>query len=609
GYKTRLTFQVQLPNVFEQGDGDPVSFSVTALTDNHSSWEVGNVEGRVPSLHLGPSLAKDLYLKYRAADSSWEGGLNLYLDGDEDGYAIDLRAPEEGGTGGPGAGLGVRGGRLSHLGGAFDFGSNEVQIYAGVFLRKLRLSLVDDPVVLAGGVTLHIVKVFFVDGDGALVLATPRDPYVFPRQTNVGMNRLAGTRFDSWAFVSGGNLYLEEQGQRWDLGGGYVLVRPGEVRTGSKDHIDLFGVASLGGGFDGAVNTRTGAFNLGGTMRVCIAGVLCDDTETLISSAGIAACKEVPPFGFSVGAGYRWGGSPDVFLEGCDLGDYRANLASARAGGGGRTFRVARGSRGVQLEVTGAAGPPDVVVSGPGGRTFSSDGKPRVWTTDHAILRSSANRTTYIALRRPAAGTWTVTARGGDALTGARMRDALAPAGVTVRVSGGGARRVLSYRLTSAKGRRVTFYESSRAGGLRQLGPARAASGRLTFAPQQARGSARQIRAVVTQDGLPVSSTLVARFAYATPKPPRPSGLRVVRGRRTLTVRWGRSPGAVRYQVRALARSGQQLLADTRRPSVRLAGLDYYLRGTVRVTPVRADGVRGASAAAPFPAQRAETRD
>lgn len=604
GYKSRLSFQVKLPNVFESGDGEPVSFKLTLTGDNHGSWAVERADGRIPNLHLGTALVKDLYLKYQQADDSWEGGLKLFVSGEEDGYSLDLRAPEEGGSGGPGSGLGLRGGDLSHLGGDFDFGDDEVQIYAGVFLRKVRLAAATHPLVLSGGVTLHIVKVFFVDGDGAMVFATPREPYTWPHQVNVGMDRLAGTTFTTWAFVSGGNLYLDKGGRRWNLGGGYILVKPGLVATGSRDKIDLFGVFSVEGGFNGEVNTRTGAFNLGGTMRVCAGDVLCDSAETLISSVGIAGCKEVPPFGFSVGGGYVWGGSAEVFLADCDLGRYRASIARAAQGeGSSRSFTIAAGSPGAQLELTGADAPPRLAVTGPHGERFSVGDAPRQITKDHAALRVAANRTTYVALRHPAAGRWTVTSEGGERITAARMRDVLPAPALSARVSGTGAHRTLAYHLTGAPGRRVTFHERS-ASGLRQLGPARSASGTLRFTPAVATSSAREVDAVISQDGLPVRKLVVARFSYRTPRPARPARARATRGRRTLTVSWQASPGAARYAVSVRTPSGRRLLAETRARRVVFRDVEYYLRGSVRITPVRRDGVSGPSAAARFRAWR-----
>lgn len=604
GYKSRLTFQVKLPNVFESGDGDPVTFKLSVTGDNNSSWTIEKADARIPNLHLGPALVKDLYLKYRQADNSWEGGLKLFVSGEEDGYILDLRAPEEGGSGGPGSGLGLRDGDISHLGGDFDFGDDEIQIYAGVFLRKVRLAVSTHPLVLSGGVTLHIVKVFFVDGDGAMVFATPREPYTWPHQTNVGMDRLAGTTFTSWAFVSGGNLYLDKGGRRWNLGGGYILVRPGLVATGSRDKIDLFGVFSIEGGFDGEVDTRTGAFNLGGRMTLCAAGVLCDGVDTLISSTGIAGCKEVPPLGFSVGAGYRWGGSAEVFLVDCDVGPYRAGIAAAgRAAAAARSFKIGRGSRGAQLEVTGARDAPQVTVTGPGGQTFATGEGRSGATRDHAYLRSPANRTTYIALKHPAAGAWTVAAQDGEAITGGRQRDALAPAALKAGVSGSGAVWTLSYRFTSAPGRRVTFYERS-ASGSNQIGTARTAGGALRFTPAAGTSAKREIQAVISQNGLATTSAIVARFRFATPKPAPPRAVRAVRGHGTLTVTWKASPGAVRYDVTATARSGQRMFASSKRRTVRFRGLEYYLRGTVKVTPVRGDGVAGRGATTRFTATR-----
>ncbi len=145
--------------------------------------------------------------------------------------------------GGPGSGLGLRNRDIAHLGGDFDFGDDEIQIYAGVFLRRVRLAVSTHPLVLSGGVTLHVVKVFFVDGDGAMVFATPREPYTWPHQRNVGMDRLAGTTFTTWAFVSGGNLYLDKGGRRW-IERNTPMRRPGAMHELDGALLFLAGDAS-----------------------------------------------------------------------------------------------------------------------------------------------------------------------------------------------------------------------------------------------------------------------------------------------------------------------------------------------------------------------------
>jgi len=159
------------------------------------------------------------------------------------------------------------------------------------------------------------------------------------------------------------------------------------------------------------------------------------------------------------------------------------------------------------LVVTGAVGTPaDTYVQGP----------------DAVTLRYGPRATTYLLVRQPKGGDWTVSVDGGSStVTGISSANALPDPDVSARVTGGGASRVLRFRAGRIPGQRIVFTE---------------------VAPSEGAAGPRLVAAEVEQDGLPRTSIAVARFR--TSGVVRPGSVGRVRVRREgsrAVFTWGRA--------------------------------------------------------------------
>lgn len=251
------------------------------------------------------------------------------------------------------------------------------------------------------------------------------------------------------------------------------------------------------------------------------------------------------------------------------------------------------------IRLTGAAGAPDAVITEPGGTTFSTANPPSGY--DVGVFHLPGLNETLVALRNPPGGQWSATvAPGSTPITSVAFAHALPAAHIHARVSVQGAHRVLTYTLTPAAGRVVTFVERVR-GAYRVLGRARGRRGSLRFVPAAGPGGRRQIVALVTQDSIPAPGVVVA--SYVAPRPARlhaPSGVRVSRVGARLKVSWRPVPGAWRYSALVSLTGGRRELLLSRSPHVTFTGVDRYRGGSVRVSAIDDDGRGGPSAQQAF---------
>ena len=203
------------------------------------------------------------------------------------------------------------------------------------------------------------------------------------------------------------------------------------------------------------------------------------------------------------------------------------------------------------VEAAGAAGPPDVTVSGPGG---TGDGGA-------LVLRDVEGRRTYIAIAAPRAGRWTLTPAPGSApVTALRRGDGIPAPRVTARVSGRGHRRTLHWSLRAIPGQVVRFTEEGR-GSAGSIVTARKARGSKRFAPADGPAGRRSIVAVVEQAGMARARIVAGRYAAPAPqRPAKPKRLTLRRAGGALQVRWKRAAGARAYRVRAELSDGRRLL-------------------------------------------------
>jgi len=555
-----------LPKAFGGIRGDAV-----LRADNSRGLHVDTLLIAVKQALIGPVVLEDLLISYTASGDEWAGRAQLGLP------------PQPGGAK---LAAGVR-----FAGGEFREGSLRLTFprpglpldpFAATYLSHLSGGFAIDPLTLSVGAGIGVLPagpLYTAEVDGRLT-AVFRDPITF---TFDGQGKLFG--FD----VAQARVVVRTDGFA-SARGGVSLGLPG---------------VSVNGSLDAFVDMRSKLF--GGDVRgsVCIVGVCPAKGEAVVSSKGIGACvTQLVDYGF----GYRWGApvtSVDVMFGSCDLGPYRvtAPAGAARSGAqaaAGGAVTVARGTPLLSLRVTGEGGAPSVVLVAPSGERIVPSGEATAGQPAYARQVAELGAT-FVAVRRPAAGTWRIEADPAGPAIGEVARAATLPAPrVSGAVGGRGRARTLRYRATRGNGLTTTFVERW-SGGQRTIGSARGATGTLRFAPAPGPAGRRDVVALVARDGVPRLERTVAR--YSAPPPARPGrvrGLKVKHGARAATVRWRGVAGARTYAVRVEVADGrrQLRLLGPRARSLTVAGVGRRERVTVVVTARDAAGRTGAPARA-----------
>jgi hypothetical protein len=150
-------------------------------------------------------------------------------------------------------------------------------------------------------------------------------------------------------------------------------------------------------------------------------------------------------------------------------------------------------------------------------------------------------------------------------------------------------------------GQRLTFLERYE-GGWRTIATAGRARGTVRFAPGDGKAGTREVWVAVHQNGMLRERLRVARYrAPGRALPGRPRRVRVRRRGSTLRVTWAPATRAVRYRVVVRLSDGRRrtFMASRRRRSITMRGVVRGVRGSVRVTGLRADMLRGPTATAP----------
>ena len=218
------------------------------------------------------------------------------------------------------------------------------------------------------------------------------------------------------------------------------------------------------------------------------------------------------------------------------------------------------------------------------------------------------NNTTYVVVKRPAAGPWTLT--DDDTVPIRRIRQAagLPRPSVSASVTGTGRRRTLHWRVKPIRGQRVRFVESGR--GVRNvIATTRTRRGKARFRPADGPGGRRRIQALVEQNRLPRTSLVAGSYrAPARPRPARPRRVRISRRGARLVVSWRPQRRGFRHAVyvKLSDRRGLLRIVSARRRSVALRGVARYGATATVVGLTNANG-RGPSARAsirPMPPPR-----
>ncbi len=563
-----LALQKPIPNV--TGDA-------TLSLSNAHGLQLNNLEFKVPEAKLGPIAISDLDVKYDQGSDTWTGTLTA---------SFPVKPRE----------LVVRaGGKFVH--GQFDSayasakGLGITLANPAVFLNDLNLSISRQPkfdgsVAVTAGPELQIgsnkVRLLGLDGD-----------FLFEQQNGHPHFRLKGNLvvLSDWGHVDGQIDYWPAT-TTLTFGGGFNFPDSGFP-------FPTFGF-SASGGLSGGF--KPGGFNVEGNATLKWEQTVGlgpfqhtfsfeQGAQAVVSDRGIAVCHTGWP---DVGLGFTWSSHDfTAFGSNCDIAPWRsaAFSSSARAAAlPAHTFVVRGHSPFVAFNVLGQGGnPPSVTIHGPHGETAQTraDFAP-VSGPKFLIMQIPGQSRTFVEVRTPATGAWTITPTAGSApVTGYQQGNALPAPGIHARVSGRGPHRVLTWRLRAIRGQRVTFVEQ---------GPrvdhelaAAVASGRRSFVPTPGPSGMRTIVAQIEQNGLPRRNLFVTR--YRAPAPPHPQplrGLRAIRTGRNVVVRWRRSANASGYEVRIALADGRRILADLSERSrrYRLGDVDPATRGGISVTPL-----------------------
>jgi hypothetical protein len=612
-HSSRVTLNLGLPNIFGFAPGQPAQGTVCLNLDNTNGLSLDGLKiGPIPNAFIGPIALQNLTFHYVSDDNLWEGGATVTFPGSP--VSIDASPPP------PDLGFGIKDGHFDHAGIGLDFGPGaQPQVFPNVFLTNIHVALGTDPLRFTGGVALKAAQLVDINGDVFIAFASPDQPYAFPT-TGGDLAFLSGRTISSFTIAVGGtaavhvpfidqvplaNAYLlYEFPDYFEFGGGFSYEPPELSITGNV------------GGF---VDPSVGAFDLHGQIQACLKDEieidvgfihqklhLCLGAGGDVSSKGAGICAPVPigPITLDVTLGYVWGSGPDVNIGSCDFsafqvahthaGDTRAHAAQV----GGVDLQ-----KGVvaTLRVTGSGAPPDALITEPNGTTFSTAAPP----SDAVVMRVPGLDETLIALPNPSGGRWSVSGVPGSApITSVASSHALPAPDVRVRVDGRGQRRVLSYEVTPAPGRVVTFVEHGR-GVYRVLGRADGRRGRISFVPAPGPAGRREVLALIS-NGATVSQSVVGSFVALAPGPlPAPRGLRVVRVGSRLAVSWGGVLGSWRYATILTGANGRRELLLSRGRRVTFTGVDPAFGGRVQVVALGASGLRGRAATVSFRALRA----
>ena len=620
-HRTEAALDVKLPAIFNFGPGQPATAHLqTSVSDLDPTLRVDNARIVVPSAYLGPLQVENLDLGY-VRDARGE-----HLDG-----SVDLRLAAVPGVIQARQLPDLPDGGLHLLNGAFDRGgarlnfpnpADRPQIFTGVFLRSIAISIGMNPVRITGIAGIAMADLVDIDGALMAVFATPDAPYVVPA-VDGALHGISGKRFATTSFAVGGDV-LVNLGPlgRTRLGAGYLLYQlPGYTEVGGRIDYDG-GVITAHGEILGWVSTTPARFNFEGTLDVCYVGVLCPHAEGVVSSTGIGICGsatvKLPIINERVGVaatlGYRWGDTlPGIALFSCDIGPYRAvnptQLSPLALAASAADVPIGGGLPSAMIRVTGATNAPLVAVQAPNGTQVSGlADEPVSGTQDVIIVRDPANKVTFVGLRAPQEGSWRITSLDGTIpFDTVEVANGLAVPSVEAAVTPSGETGRLSYRIDNLGGQTVTFVERG-PGGVRVLGSTTQSAGTIKAPVQSQVPGVRQIEALIQSGGVVTRTAEVASYRVPQPRPlPRPGHVQVRASGDHLVVRWDRVPGAQRYAVLITLKNGFRILRTTVRPRAIVVDAGLVQGGRVSVTAIAASGP-GRSLVAKLAASRPRKR-
>jgi hypothetical protein len=283
----------------------------------------------------------------------------------------------------------------------------------------------------------------------------------------------------------------------------------------------------------------------------------------------------------------------------CDLTPYTVQAPGAARDAQGPHFTVRPGTSLESVQLTGNGGPPDATLISPSGQRIAPAAPSAGSAGAGAFaLKVPSHSATYLALRHPASGTWSVeTNPGSPSIAQVAVATSQPPPKVTAHVTGSGTRRTLVYRVRGGgAGVRATFEELVGPDGSRVIGHSTGPQGAIRFTPSYGPGGNRRIEALVERDGVPRARVAVATYLAPAPgRPGRITKLHVSRRGTTLRASWRPAAGASFYLVRVGLSNGRQLVRQVRSRvhSLTLTGVARSTRARVTVTAADLHGRDG----------------
>jgi hypothetical protein len=589
-HRAELTASITMPNFFSTDGGEPFNASVVLHTDNQSGLQLDQI-------HLGPLNAdvfglgfSEVKFDYNAQSGDWDAQGKLDLFGT---VAIDA-TPDPPNP--PEYGVHFRGGEFKSAGAAADFGDSGIEIFPGVQLNRVGVAVSLNPTLFIGDIGLRALELAQISGRVIVALPSDAAPYELTTgDAGPQFSQIAGLTFTGSPTIGvGGSLALQVAGISVPLANAYFLYSyPSYVAFGGNFQYgaDDFGID---GGVNGQFNVAADQFNVEGHVQINLPDPLPGfGGDAVVSSKGIAACGSgyVFPYGhIELGAGYHWGDGLVVWIQNCNIGEFRQQVqtASVHAADAPRTFTLPAGLPSAEVRIDGAGDAPTVTVRGPDGQTATTPAASLVSQGRFMLVRTPKLQSTWISILHPLAGTYTITAAAGSpSITSLATANGLLPASVTARVSGSGSQRTLRYRVRTRPGQQVTFIEGSHTIAIITGG----GHGNVRFTPASGSLGTRSVVAQVTLGGLPNANLTVAHFRVDRLAPlSRVGRLHVQRHGGLLKITWHKVPGAQRYAIYVHGSDGrvQAFTAPASRTQAVVGHIPATTAGSVTITAMRA---------------------
>ncbi len=542
------------------------------LVSTQKGLELTSLHVHAGNITLGPLLIEYFDLDYRGEGNVWNGKGRLVFP----------------------------------AGGALD---GEVEFADGAF-RKGSLGLDFPPPGVVVGPAVYLTRIGGTFGLDPTTIGAEARIAAGASVNGVAPISVLG-RFDG-TFPKNGPFTLQMSGSVSVL---LIQLAQGSFRFISDGYADFKGqvgldleVLSLNGAVNGFVDGANGSWGTSAEVSLCVDLEFgpfkfpCISGDFAMGPVGMAACAsaDLPePVGrVSGGIELPWKDVSGAELLNpiaavatfashlrtpCNTGPYKKSpRARAAQAGAPASIAVPGGLPTATIALTGAGGAPDVDVS------------PALPPGSY-VARSAKGATTYVVLKRPAAGTYTFTPKAGTPnIAAIAQSSGYTRAGVSGSVRRAGSRRAISYRVANGgNGQTVKFIEQG-AFGTHIVGSARGTRGTLRFTPTDGRGGRRTVYALVEHDGLVSDRIAIGSFVAPAPRAPgRIRRVRVTRRGSSATITWTSARNARRYHAVVRGTHGLRRQFVVRGRRVRLTRLAPGDRISASVRGLSRTGRRG----------------